>query len=323
MAAQTIDKFTARKQMPDVSKNAPSDLEISLDQVGMSEVEMPLALIMSDNKEITVPSKVLICVSLDDKKAKGIHMSRLYLLLQEHLTNGNPLTMTSIEELLKSSILSQKNLSQQSFIEIKFDLPIQRKALLSQSKGWREYPVNLKFKMNSKKEVSCELGMIVTYSSTCPCSAALARQLVQEKFESDFSNDSTRKVNFDSVKEWLGKAESIMASPHSQRSFAHIKLKMQCQLDIIQDVRFVIDLIEDTLKTPVQTAVKREDEQEFARLNGTHPMFCEDAARKIKHQFENNSKISDYYLRVEHVESLHAHNTVGIAVKGLSGGYSL
>jgi glyoxylate/hydroxypyruvate reductase A len=32
----------------------------------------------------------------------------------------------------------------------------------------------------------------------------------------------------------------------------------------------------------VQTAVKREDEQEFARLNAQHPMYCEDAARRLK-----------------------------------------
>ena len=32
----------------------------------------------------------------------------------------------------------------------------------------------------------------------------------------------------------------------------------------------------DELKTPVQAAVKREDEQEFARLNGQNLMFCED-----------------------------------------------
>ena len=42
-----------------------------------------------------------------------------------------------------------------------------------------------------------------------------------------------------------------------------------------------IDLAEGALKTPVQSAVKREDEQAFARLNGRNLMFCEDAARRI------------------------------------------
>ena len=42
----------------------------------------------------------------------------------------------------------------------------------------------------------------------------------------------------------------------------------------------LIDRIEDALKTPVQTAVKREDEQAFALLNGENLMFCEGVASK-------------------------------------------
>ena len=43
----------------------------------------------------------------------------------------------------------------------------------------------------------------------------------------------------------------------------------------------LIDRVEQALGTPVQTVVKREDEQAFARLNGENLMFCEDAARRM------------------------------------------
>ena len=46
----------------------------------------------------------------------------------------------------------------------------------------------------------------------------------------------------------------------------------------------LVDLVENSLKTPVQAAVKREDEQEFARLNGQNLMFCEDAARRLQYE---------------------------------------
>ena len=49
-----------------------------------------------------------------------------------------------------------------------------------------------------------------------------------------------------------------------------------------------IDRIESSLKTPVQAAVKREDEQEFARLNGQNLMFCEDAARRLQHELDKS-----------------------------------
>jgi GTP cyclohydrolase IB len=86
------------------------------------------------------------------------------------------------------------------------------------------------------------------------------------------------------------------------------------------DVVNLIDTLEAELKTPVQAAVKREDEQEFARLNGQNLMFCEDAARKIKAVLENDN-FSDYWLQINHYESLHAHDAVAIAVKGIEGGY--
>jgi GTP cyclohydrolase I len=67
--------------------------------------------------------------------------------------------------------------------------------------------------------------------------------------------------------------------------------------------------------------VKREDEQEFALRNGQNPMFCEDAARKVKRALNGMPAIVDFWLRVEHQESLHAHDAVAVAVKGLDGGY--
>ncbi len=73
-----------------------------------------------------------------------------------------------------------------------------------------------------------------------------------------------------------------MATPHSQRSVAEIKVQLNHKVTDFPVIA-LIDAIEDALQTPVQAAVKRADEQEFARLNGQNLMFCEDAARRLKH----------------------------------------
>lgn len=83
----------------------------------------------------------------------------------------------------------------------------------------------------------------------------------------------------------------------------------------------LIDAIEDALATPVQTAVKREDEQAFARLNGENPMFCEDAARRIRGVLDADERIADFHIRAAHHESLHAHDAVAVATKGVAGGF--
>jgi len=85
----------------------------------------------------------------------------------------------------------------------------------------------------------------------------------------------------------------------------------------------LVDRIESSLSTPVQTAVKRADEQEFARLNGDNLMFCEDAARRIKAAMDAMPQASDYRIEVQHLESLHPHDAVAKVVKGVEGGLTV
>jgi GTP cyclohydrolase I len=80
----------------------------------------------------------------------------------------------------------------------------------------------------------------------------------------------------------------------------------------------MIDGLEKAISTPVQAAVKREDEQEFARLNGRNFMFSEDAARRLKFFCESLEYLSDFSIKVQHLESLHAHNAVAFARKSSS-----
>ena len=63
--------------------------------------------------------------------------------------------------------------------------------------------------------------------------------------------------------------------------------------------------------TPVQTAVKREDEQEFARLNGENSMFVEDALRTMKKALNSFDSLESFEIKTHHFESLHAHDAVG------------
>ena len=72
----------------------------------------------------------------------------------------------------------------------------------------------------------------------------------------------------------------------------------------------LIDAVEAGLGTPVQTAVKREDEQAFARLNAENLMFCEDAARRVAAALASDPRIERFDAEVSHFESLHAHDAV-------------
>ena len=78
----------------------------------------------------------------------------------------------------------------------------------------------------------------------------------------------------------------------------------------------LIDAVEAALGTPVQTAVKREDEQAFAELNAANPIFVEDAVRAFARELEADPRIGDFRVIASHQESLHSHDAVSLLTEG-------
>jgi len=302
--------------MPDIANSAQAQTEGKLDRVGMSNIELPL-MVQTDNCPAQqVSASVEVFVNLGDPQAKGIHMSRLYLQLDE-LSTESELTLATLTKLLNGFIESHVDLSSEAFVKVEFDYNLRRKSLISEKRGWKAYPVVIVGRLIDGV-FDFELQVDVPYSSTCPCSAALARQLIQEAFSKQYEQQVN--INKEEILTWLGSTQGIVATPHSQRSVAQVKVKLSEQVDNFPIIA-LIDLIEATLKTPVQAAVKREDEQEFARLNGQNLMFCEDAARQLQFALNQETQFNDFWLRVNHYESLHAHDAVSVTTKGIKDGY--
>ncbi|NQY50188.1 MAG: GTP cyclohydrolase I FolE2 [Colwellia sp.] len=302
--------------MPDIANHTTAQTEGTLDWVGMSNIEMPIMVASKDQGERMVSAHIDAFVNLKDAQAKGIHMSRLYLLIDE-LSTSNVLNYQSLVSLLDGFISSHQELSDQAKVQFNFEYHLRRKSLISGKEGWKAYPVTLTGYLN-KGKLTIELTVDVPYSSTCPCSAALARQLIQKAFHDKFAQQSEFALT--DVHDWLGSTDGIVATPHSQRSVAEVKVKLNSSVNDFP-ITELVDLIENSLKTPVQAAVKREDEQEFARLNGQNLMFCEDAARRLQYSINQIDSFDDFWLRINHLESLHAHDAVSITTKGIEGGY--
>jgi GTP cyclohydrolase I len=304
------------KSMPDIATATQPKAPGLLDWVGMSEIDVPLSIPTRNGGVAHAVAKAQAYVNLINPEAKGIHMSRLYLLLDE--VCSQTLTAAGLRDVLARFLESHEGLSDQAFVDFRFDFLARRPALKSEFSGWKAYPARV-IATEDPDGFHFELKVEIPYSSTCPCSAALARQLIQKQFRDDFGQDN-KQISADEVYGWLGTEQGIVATPHSQRSIAEIKVRLSDDTDSFP-LEELIDVVEGGLKTPVQTAVKREDEQEFALLNGQNLMFCEDAARRIQTAMNEQSSYQDFWVRVNHLESLHAHNAVAIVTKGIEGGY--
>lgn len=284
--------------LPDIAAQSTQQ-PLPLDWVGMCGIAMPLQF---EGRQVSALADA--GVSLDNGSSRGIHMSRLYLALEA--LERDTLTPRLIYQVLEQFLFSHEGLSASAHLRLQFDHLLKRPALVSPLAGWKHYPVTIDARLQAEM-FHVELSVEIPYSSTCPCSAALARQLIQDQFDKDFSGQA---VDREEVRAWLGSSSGIVATPHSQRSMARLQVRL---VGDELPITVLIDKAEAALGTAVQTAVKRADEQAFALANGQNLMFCEDAARRLNLALRQIDWLAQFTVRVEHAESLHAHDAVAVS----------
>ncbi|MRT28865.1 GTP cyclohydrolase FolE2 [Herbaspirillum sp. CAH-3] len=292
-----------RSPLPDVARDEPASIALRLQWVGKCGIALPLRL----PDGTTLPASAEVAVDLPDPQAKGIHMSRLYLLL-DTFAGRSRLSPAAVHELLRQMRESHADCqSRAALLRLDFALLQQRAALVTPAlTGWKSYPVSLSAQLRDDT-LDLRLTVSVAYSSTCPCSAALSRQALQDAFATDFAQHEA--IDRDAALGWLARHASV-ATPHSQRSQAVLSIAVSgdaAQFPLVE----LIDRAEAALGTAVQTAVRRADEQAFALVNGANLMYVEDAARRLQQALE--ARFAACSVRVSHFESLHAHDAVATA----------
>ncbi|MBU9640620.1 GTP cyclohydrolase I FolE2 [Burkholderia gladioli] len=298
--------------LPDVSLTDLAPSLSPLAWVGMQQIDLPVT-INEPGYRRALHARADVQVDLPAPQVKGIHMSRLYRLL-DTLGHDEALSPAGLVALLQAMVDSHRDCdSRNARLRLRVELLTRRPALVTEGlSGWKAYPVRIDATLIDGRP-SLHARVTVAYSSTCPCSAALSRQLVEQAFLKDF--EASTALDPVEVAAWL-KRHATLATPHSQRSEAEVSI------DIAADARdfgllSLIDRIEAAVATPVQTAVKRADEQAFAALNGANLMFVEDAARRIQAALAG---LGGAHVHVRHLESLHPHDAAAWSVQARAGG---
>ena len=294
----------AIRPLPDATVQVQAVAECLPGWAGVEGIDLPVCFDAGDGDVQRSRARVDAFLGCACGEPPSLRRSQVYSLLDEHLS-GKTLGEKLLEHLLGELAQAPMAAADHARLAIRFEHFVRRAALRSEHRGWRAYPVLIEASL-SPRGFRLELGTEVIYSSTCPASAALSRQLIQQQFAADF--DTTGPLDHAGIMAWLGSEQGIVATPHAQRSKASLRVRFvaDAPLHLID----LLDRVEQALGTPVQTAVKREDEQAFALANGSNLMFCEDAARRIQTALLADPRIAAYTVRVEHFESLHPHDAV-------------
>jgi GTP cyclohydrolase I len=295
--------------------------KVPLNKVGIAPVDLPIIVKRRDGSTQVLQAQASLYCSLDSPDAKGLNLSRLYILM--HDTIKDHLTIDGIKASLEE--MATKQGSKKAFCKLRFKYPWTQKALRSREDLSAEDETQGKYQLLSNgQKISLRkmeghiayncilegnydatadrkykffLTVEYVYSSTCPCSFELAH------------NATT-----------LRKAA---ANAHSQRSV--MRTTVEFDPDNIIWIEDLVEMHRAMIPTEVQIVVKRRDEQAFAELNGSNLLFSEDAVRIMYASLDkwfNEGKIHDFRVITDHIESLHPWSAIALVTKGVPGGLS-
>lgn len=276
--------------LPDL-QNGPASLIVGarapIQHVGISNFRLPIRYqtrpdSLHGGGEIQLETSVTGTVSLEADR-KGINMSRIMRSFYGHSEH-----LFSVKVL--EAALDDYKADLDAFdarIQMRFSYPIRVESLRSGLSGWQYYDIAQEVLEHCGQRLRI-MHFDYVYSSTCPCSLELA--------------------------EHARETRSRLATPHSQRSIARISAVMKGPEKIwFEDL---VDMCRRAVPTETQVMVKREDEQAFAELNASNPIFVEDAVRAFAKQLQDDPRIGDFRVVASHQESLHSHDAVSLLVEG-------
>lgn len=265
---------------------------VPIRKVGIAPVDLPIVVKRRDGGTQILQAEASLYCSLDDVNAKGLNLSRLYLLMHDKIKDH--LTIDGIKDALKE--LADKQGSKNAYCKLRFKYPWHQEALRSRNertgeklRGHIAYNTEIEGQYRDGK-YKFFLMIDYVYSSTCPCSFELA-------------HDATEK-------------RKAAANAHSQRSI--MKVKVEFDPSNVIWIEDLVELCRKQIPTEVQIVVKRRDEQAFAELNGSNLFFSEDVCRLMYEALDvwyESGKIMDFNLVISHEESLHPWQAIAITSK--------
>lgn len=272
--------------LPDI-QNGEYD-GVPIDFVGIHDFKVPIRIKQRDGDTQEVTASISGSVSLKSVN-RGINMSRIIRTFYK--TKDDIFDINHLEEVLRNY---QKDLkSFDAHLLMNFKYRMWQDALRSvrddgePEGGWQYYNVTFDVNIDKTGEFKKVLWFDYVYSSACPCSTELTlhNMYSREKF----------------------------GIPHSQRSCARIGI----EFDGIVWIEDLLDICKEAIPTETLVFCKRIDEQAFSELNGSNPIFVEDAVRGISDKLNKHPLIKDFKCMCSHQESLHSHQAIAVITKGI------
>ena len=271
--------------------------KITLPKVGITSLVLPINVQRRGGDAITVKGTVSAYVSLDSIEARGINMSRLARSFYDHVDGKGSIALLDLIKVVED--YKVKLPAKDGYLKVRFDYPYKQKHWREPHEGWMYYPVEFEIQ-DVGGILKTFMTVKYTYNSACPCSLEL----------SQFSRSSLDTI----------------AVSHSQRSEATVKLQFDPYAQDLLWIEDVVDLCRKIQPSEVLSGiVTRVGEFSMAQMMGSSDAigFIEDLLRKFWQGFNDEPRVLDFAIGLEHFEALNANFAAGFVNKSLQSGVGL
>ena len=162
--------------------------------------------------------------------------------------------------------------AENGYIELQFPFFIEKTAPVSKVKSLMDYQVSIVGQIENG-HIDSTLEVTVPVKSLCPCSKKISEY-----------------------------------GAHNQRS--HLTVGINCSNSLWLDE--LIKTVEAQASAELFAILKRPDEKHITEQAYNNPKFVEDVVRDVANAFDNNDKISRYYVHAENFESIHNHSAFAV-----------
>ena len=290
--------------LPDTQDDAPN-IPIKLTRVGVTGVKKLLRLERTNKRPIILLPTFDAFVDLPNNQ-KGVHMSRNPEAISEvleNVANDNAVEVESLCAKIVDKMMTKHEYAKRVEISMTTDYMFMRESPVTKNKT--QEMAKLKAKAigfrneNGDIEIRKSIGAEVIGMTVCPCAQESVRESDKTKLLEFLDEESTHKV-----------LDTVTFASHNQRGIGTLLIEVPEDKEVKGED--IIDIIEQSMSSPVCELLKRPDENATVLSAHRKPVFVEDCVRNMMERIvQKYSDFPDDTLitsRQENQESIHRHN---------------
>ncbi len=290
--------------LPDTQDDAPS-IPIKLTRVGVTGVKKLVQLERRNKRPIILLPTFDAFVDLPNDQ-KGVHMSRNPEAISEVLETVSKDNTVDIESLcakIVDKMMTKHEYAKRVEISMTTDFMFMRESPVTKNKTQEMAHLIAKAvgirSENGEIQIRKSIGAEVIGMTVCPCAQESVKESDKNKLLEFLDEETTQKV-----------LDTVTFASHNQRGVG--TLLMEVPEDRYIEAEDIIEIIENSMSSPVCELLKRPDENATVMNAHRKPVFVEDCVRNMMEAIVNKySNFPDDVLitaRQENHESIHRHN---------------